>query len=233
MAHQKHVTSALDLFGKSYEIVKKNLVLFVLLSSVSIVSSLISAGQAISNDKTEKSGWQSVATSALGPELDTSGYASLGILVLLFTVVGVVFMLMMLILSLRAAQGKTPTFDILWKEFRQKGLKLFLLVICLAIALLVGFILLIIPGVILLWRLSMAPYIMIDKGTDISESFVQSWEMTRSYAWPVYSIFLVSILLAVTNLVPIIGSLIALALGIAYTCAMPLRYEELKHHLKP
>lgn len=236
MTHQVRLTSAIDLFSKSYNLVRGNLKMFLLFSSVSIAASLIAMGQQLSDADTKKdlSSWENVASSALGPDFSSaSSITGLGILVGIFSIVGVVFALMMLILALRTAQGKKPNFDAVWAEFRQKGLKLFLLFICVALALLVGFLLLVIPGVILLWRLSMAPYLMLDKGTDISESFVQSWEMTKGYAWPIYSIYLVSIALAIANFVPIIGGLIALGLGIAYTCAIPLRYEEIKNHHKP
>ncbi len=232
MTHQKTLTPAIDLFSKSYNLVRKNLTMFLLLSSASILTAIIGAGQRISDPELSKTGWDSVASSALGADLNTGSIAGLGIFVVVFTVVELVFMLMSLILGLRVAQGKTPNFDQVWSEFKSKGFKLFLLVICMAIALVIGFILLIIPGIILLWRLSMAPYIMIDKGTDISESFVQSWEMTKGYAWPIYSIFLVSLALAFANLIPIIGELIAIGLSIAYSCAIPLRYVELKQHAK-
>ena len=247
MAHSKQITSAVDLFSKSYRLVLKNLPMFLLLSSVSIVSAVLTAGQSITDDKTDKVGWGNIASSALGPDLNTRGLGSLGILVAVFTVVGIVFMVMILILSLRAAQGKIPNFDDLWRELRDKGLKLLLLVICLGLFVLASaipaallfiiFAPLVVLGaalvVFVVWRLSMAPYLMIDKQTDISESIIQSWEMTKGYAWPIISIYLVSMVLAVTNLIPIAGAIIALALSIIYTCAMPLRYEEIKHTHHP
>jgi hypothetical protein len=235
MAQAKHITSAVDLFSKSYDLVKGNLPMFVLLSSASIVSVLTTSIQAITDDKVVKEDWKTAVASSFGPHISGGGIAGLGILLGVFILVSLVFSVMMSILSLRSAQGKRPNFDDLWAEFREKWFKLLLLIICLAVAVVAGFIALIIPGVILLWRLSMAPYIMIDKNTDISESIIQSWEITRGYAWPVYSIYLVSILLAITGIIPVIGGLIALVLSTVYICAIPLRYEEIKHahHPKP
>ncbi len=229
MVHPKQLTPAFELLPKSLELIRNNLGMFILLSSASIVTATIGAIQRLTDHSEKTTGWESVASSALGADLNTGSVAGLGVLVAVFGVVEVIFMLMMYILSLRTAQGKKPNFDAVWSEFRQKGFKLFLLFICMALAVVAGFVLLIIPGVILLWRLSMTPYIMLDKGTDISESFVQSWEMTKGHAWPIYSIFLVSVVFALANLVPIVGALIALGLAVAYTCALPLRYEEIKH----
>ena len=230
MAHSKQLTPALDLFSKSYNLVRKNPFMFLLLSSASIVTALIGAGQQISDHKVASSGWEGVASGALGADLNTGSIAGLGLFVVIFSVLQLVFMLMMLILSLRVSQGKTPDFDSIWTEFKTKGFKLFLLVICLALAIIAGFILLIVPGIILIWRLSMAPFIMIDKGTDISESFVQSWELTKGHAGAIYTILLVSLVLSLPNFVPYIGALVALGLGLAYTCALPLRYVELRKH---
>jgi hypothetical protein len=229
--HSVHTVSAIDLFPKSYEIVRKNIKLFALVYSVSIATALIAIGQRISDHNLGAGSWQSwISSSVAGPDLNFSSMAGLGILVAIFSIIGVVFALMQVVLVLRTAQDKTPDFDALWTEFKKKGLRLLLLVICMVLALIVGFILLIIPGIILLWRLSMAPYVMVDQNTNISESFVRSWEMTKGYGWSIYSIYLFAIVLGIANLVPLIGGLLGLGLAIAYSVAIPLRYVEIRKH---
>lgn len=230
MATPAHkLPSAWELFGISYELVRKNLKLFLVIFSVTIASTLISVGQQIQDSQAEFS-WKGVATnSVFGPSFNDSSIKGLALLVAAFTVVGLVFSLMSYILTLRSAQDKHPNFDNVWSEFKKKGLKLFLLFICLVIAIGVGFVLLIIPGIILLWRFSMAPYLMIDKNTDISESFAQSWEITKGHGKDIYTIYLMGILLSLPSLIPFLGVLITLGLTIAYSCAMPLRYEQIKH----
>ena len=100
------------------------------------------------------------------------------------------------------------------------------------VLLVVGFLLLIVPGVILLWRLFLAPYILVDKKTTIDEALSQSWKMSSGYAWPIYSILLFSFVLALPGIIPIVGSLISFALGVAYAAAPALRYQELKRIFK-
>ena len=97
-----------------------------------------------------------------------------------------------------------------------------------ALALIAGFIALIIPGVILIWRLFFVPFVLIDQKTTIEGAFRRSWRMTRGYAWPIYSVILVTVLLSITNVLPIFGPLIAFILTSIYLVAPALRYTELK-----
>ncbi len=232
MSAQPHkLPSAWVLLTISTDAVRKNLKLFILLSSVTIVSTLISVGQQIQHSDAIFS-WKGVATSSLfGPDFNNSNITGMATLVAVLSLVGFVFSLMKYILTLRAAQGKVVSFDELWRDFVRNWLwfRLLLLIICLAISLIIGLILLVVPGIIIIWRFSMAPYLMIDKGTNISESFAQSWEITKGHAWDIYSIVILGAVLALPSAIPFVGPLIAIATTLAYSCAMPLRYEQIKH----
>lgn len=231
-AKKSSLTSAFDLFPKSYNIVKQNFEVFMVLFSISGLLALFDLLGRLDPDSTkENAGFGDFAAGGLfGPGYNASFYAAAGgFLTVLFAIYLVTY-LMLVIASVRGAQGQKLKLGEIWREFNTNWLWLKLLgaMILAGIAIVVGLVLLIIPGIILIWRLYLIPYILVDQKTSISEAFVKSWEMTKGYMWPIYSIILVTILLSVTNVIPIIGGVVAFLLGAAYTVAPAIRYQELK-----
>ena len=227
-----NLTNAIDLFGKSYGVVKRNLNVYALIYAIPAVLAIAAVIQVVDDSQRNSWSWgQVLKSSVLGPDWGKGNVS--GISTSLAVVLGIAVIiasLMATILNLRAAEAKAPTLGSIWQEFRQHWLwaKLAGLAIMTGLITLVGFILLIVPGVILLWRLFLAPYILIDKKTGVIEALNQSWNMTKGYAWPIYSIILFTIVLALTNIIPFVGGLVAFVLATAYTAAPALRYQELK-----
>lgn len=232
-ASRPTLTSAFDLFGKSYVLVRKNLNVYGLVYAIPAAMMIAGVIQLIVDN--QKNGWEwghAFSSSLLGPNLgsDSSVQTASIIITVVLLLGSTVSYLLATVLNLRAAQGKKPTLGSIWNEIIEGWLwaKLLGLGIVTVMLLVVGFVLLIVPGVIMLWRLFLAPYILIDQRTTIDEALIKSWKMSSGYAWPIYSIILFSILLSVTNVVPIIGGLIAFALTTAYAATPALRYQELK-----
>lgn len=72
---------------------------------------------------------------------------------------------------------------------------------------LIGFVLLIIPGVVFSLKLSFAPYLVVDRKMKAVEAVKESWRMTGGHTWQIFLIGLLGI--------PImIGGLFALLVGI-------------------
>lgn len=92
----------------------------------------------------------------------------------------------------------------------------------------IGFILLIIPGFIMIRRYFFAPFVMLDKDVSITEAMRRSSKMTKPYTWQIWPIIGVFILLSLPSAVPVIGGIIAIALGMFYSVAPALRYQEIK-----
>lgn len=223
------LTSAVDLFGKSYGLVRQNLNTYALVYAVPAAMYIAGTIQLLDNDQTENWDWVSVFSFSLfGP--DSSFEAGSVIFAVVLFMASIISYFLATILNLRVAQAHEPAFRSLWQEFKDNWLwaKLAGLGIVTILILVVGFVLLIIPGIILLWRLFMAPYILIDKKTDVMDALADSWNMTKGYAWPVYSILLFSFVLSLTAIFPIVGGLIAFALSVAYAVAPALRYQEIK-----
>lgn len=62
---------------------------------------------------------------------------------------------------------------------------------------LIGFILLVVPGFYLLARWSIAPALVITRGYNASDALRASWDATRSSAWTLVVVYLVAIAIAV------------------------------------
>ena len=223
------VAGAFELFGKSYEIIKRNFEVFMVLFSIGALLALWDMLGRYVEEEPDRD-WKSfLVNRSFGANVDTGVFAAGGFMFII-SILYILAYLLIIIAVLRAAQGHKITIGGLWRELTDSWLWLKLIgaFILLAMSLIVGFILLVIPGVILLWRLFFVPYILIDQRTSIGEAFRRSWRMTRNYAWPIYSIILVSILFSMTNIFPIFGPLIAFVLGAIYMVAPALRYQELK-----
>ena len=57
----------------------------------------------------------------------------------------------------------------------------------------IGFVLLIVPGIIFACRLAFVPYLVMDKGLDPVGAIEKSWNMTRGHGWRIFAMFLVAI----------------------------------------
>jgi uncharacterized membrane protein len=234
--HLAHTESAFSLFSKSYALVKENLTIFIFVYSISALFALWNFLSRLSeSNNLQESGtnaYYGFFSSFTGLHFTSPTGIGLG-LALLLGLLAVFFGLLQIILVLRVAQGHKPSFGNLWEEFKKKGARLVGLEIMMGVGILFGFILLIVPGIILLGRWFLAPYILVDRDTPVSEALVQSWEMTKGYAWPIYSVILVGILWSLTGAIPLVGAIISFLLAVAYSVAPALRYRELNKRRSP
>lgn len=227
------LTSAIGLFGESYRLVRRNLNSYAIIYAVPAAVTVASVIDVLVNSKDADWGYgDAFSYSVFGPSLgaDTSLPTASIILAVVIVVALIVTILMTTILNLRVSAGQTPSFGSLWQDFIRVWLwaKLIGLFVMMTILIVAGMIALIIPGVILIWRLFLAPYILVDKNTGVTEALSESWNMTRGYGWSIYSIILFSILLSLSGIIPLVGALISFALAVAYAAAPALRYQEIK-----
>lgn len=82
------------------------------------------------------------------------------------------------------------------------------------LALLLGLILLVVPGIIVNLGFSMGIYLILERKAGIIESFKMSWAMTRGYKW---KLFFISILFLLINLVGVIFLVVGLFVTIPIT----------------
>ncbi len=67
-----------------------------------------------------------------------------------------------------------------------------------------GFVFLIIPGIILACRLVFVPYLVMDKRLEPVAAVEKSWQMTRGYGWKIFGMALLAIVIVIAGLLCLI-----------------------------
>jgi len=65
----------------------------------------------------------------------------------------------------------------------------------------IGFMLLIIPGIIFGCKLAFTPYLVVDRKMEVLEAVKESWRMTTGHAWKVFLIGLLAIPISIAGLI--------------------------------
>ncbi len=121
-----------------------------------------------------------------------------------------------------AARGQRPQVRDLFAPFQSfcsaVGIALLLWLI-----LIIGFLLLFVPGIVLGCRLGFAPLLVVDRKMGVIEAIRYSWEMTRGHAWTVFYVGLLSIPVVLVGLLCFIVGVIPAGMWVA------LAYASLYH----
>lgn len=115
-------------------------------------------------------------------------------------------------IALKLVDMEKPSFSDLFQGKSLINYILASIINCVIIA--VGFILLIIPGIIFAFRLQFAKYLVIDKGMGPVDAIHKSWDMTRGITW---NLFLFSLLLVLINILGLIAFLVGLFITVPLT----------------
>ena len=227
-----NLPSAFALFTSSKEIVLKNIWIFGPLYAVPLIfwiHSWIWTPTTIGNNWWGRfsgagSGWGASPISYWN-----EAFIGFSIIWFLLAVVGgTIAQLMVLVASFQGSEHKALDFRELWQAVRKMGWRLIGLYLLVTLYVVVGFILLIIPGLIMLRRYYLAPYVMIDKNCGIKEAMERSAAISKPYSGSIWGIIGVMILIGLVGIVPLIGWLASLLLGMFYVVAPALRYQQLK-----
>ena len=63
-----------------------------------------------------------------------------------------------------------------------------------------GFVMLIVPGIIFACRLAFVPYLVVDREMDVMDALRVSWDMTRGYGWHIFLMGLLAIPIVILGL---------------------------------
>ena len=95
----------------------------------------------------------------------------------------------------------------LFEGFRTKYLNIVLANLIVFALVILGMMMLIIPGIIVLCRLVFVPYLVMDKDLEPMKAVEKSWNMTRGHGWKVFGMAIISFFI-------MIGGLIAFFVGV-------------------
>jgi uncharacterized membrane protein len=214
-AHTK-LSGAFELLTKSKDLVMKNGRLFGLLYALPLLLTIADMGSGSSMNEDR--------VFAPGGSLLGFGIS----LTLVILVASVIVQVMILVASLKVADGKQPGLDEVWNSSKSYILRLVGLGIVVGLLFVGGLILFIVPGLIVLRRYFLAPYYLIDKDLSITEAMKQSAAESKPVSGSVWSLIGVYILLSMATILPTFGGIISLILTALYSAAPALRYREIR-----
>lgn len=103
--------------------------------------------------------------------------------------------------TLKAVRGQRPELSNIFVQYHTNWVRCVLTSLLLWVILCVGYILLVIPGVILTVRLSFAPLLVIDEHRGPFEAISESWRRTEGHFWTIFLSFLLSFVVIMVGLV--------------------------------
>jgi hypothetical protein len=130
--------------------------------------------------------------------------------------------------QLQSAQGEIVDYFEALQVGRQRFWKIWGLFIPGLIVAGLGLILFIAPGLFLVQRYLLAPYIIVAENTSIKEALRRSAELSGKYNRELWGIVFIWALIYVVELViPVVGSVIGWAFGAVYYCAIAICYTRI------
>lgn len=123
------------------------------------------------------------------------------------------------LLYLRAARNEKIDIKEMFNGFRENYLNIILSYLLTFAIIGLGFVFLIIPGIILACRLVFVPLLVMDKNMEPVAAVEKSWEMTRGHGWRIFGMALVAILVVILGLICLfVGVIFAVIwIGMAFT----------------
>jgi hypothetical protein len=218
---KQEVPSAFDLFRPSWEGVKLNLVelimIFLVPGAILALYCLIAA-----------------AAAGLTGNGNINGFG-VGLLVI-GVVAAIVYAVLLgpaiVHIQLQSARMQKVDYQGIWATSKKFWWRYLILSIVVGLIMVVGFLLLIIPGIIFLRRYFLSQYALIDQDLSTGDSMRTSNALSRGRSMAIFGIIGVDFLISLPNVIPIVGGFITFLLQIVYFCAPAIRYDQLKA-LKP
>jgi hypothetical protein len=229
-----YMPSAFDLFNPSKDLVLSKIWIFGPLYAVPLIFYIHSwiwtpsSSQHVGwwhNADGFSSGWPGGALPSYLTFLSV-GFSILWLLTVI--VIGTIAQIMSQKAQLEVSADRDFDFQHLWAAVKELGWRMLGLYIVTGLIIIVGLMLLIVPGLIFIRRYFLAPYVMLDKKTGIRESLDTSADLSKRNTGSIWGVIGVMFLIGLLNILPIIGGLAAFVFGSLYSVAPALRYQQLK-----
>ncbi len=101
---------------------------------------------------------------------------------------------------LKAVRGESFKVTDIFFAF-QSFLNVIISALLVGLIIFVGFILLIVPGIIFACKLAFVPYLVIDEKMEATEAIRKSWKMTKGFSWTIFWLAIVSFFLVIAGLI--------------------------------
>jgi uncharacterized membrane protein len=104
-------------------------------------------------------------------------------------------------LFLKAMRDEEADLKTLFDGFKTQYLNIVLANLIVAALVVIGFVMLIIPGIIIACRLAFVSYLVMDKNMDAMKAVERSWQMTKGHGWTIFGMAIISFFLAIGGLI--------------------------------
>ena len=100
---------------------------------------------------------------------------------------------------------------LLFEGFKTKYLNIVLANLIVSALVIIGFIMLIIPGIIVACRLVFVPFLVMDKNMNPMKAVEKSWEMSKGHGWEVFFMAILSVFIFIGGaIVFIVGAIVSI-----------------------
>lgn len=104
-------------------------------------------------------------------------------------------------LYLIAMRDEEADIKLLFEGFRSKYLNIVLANLIVTALVIMGFVMLIIPGIIVACRLAFVSYLVMDKNYDPIKAVEKSWHMTKGHGWTIFFMAIISFFLVIAGII--------------------------------
>jgi len=111
------------------------------------------------------------------------------------------------LLGIRRAAGKETPVSTLWEPYSH-AIPLIVMFLLMAVLVVAGFFLLVLPGIYLSIAYSFAPYLIVEKNMGVWEALETSRKAITQYWWRYFGLMLVAMLLIIIGSIPVLIGLI-------------------------
>jgi uncharacterized membrane protein len=131
----------------------------------------------------------------------------------------------------QSVRGNKPDFEYLVKGFTENYFHIILASLLVTALVVLGFFVLIIPGIIIACRLVFTSYIVMDKKLDPIEAVEMSWRLTRGHGWRIFLMGFVSFFVLLFGLLLLIVGIIPAIMWVSSSFAT--LYESVLREKEP
>ncbi len=109
---------------------------------------------------------------------------------------------------LKAMRDDEAEIKTLFEGFKTQYLNIILANLIVVALVILGFIMLIIPGIIIACRLAFVSYLVMDKNMEAMKAVEKSWQMTKGHGWTIFGMAIISFFLFIGGLIVFIVGII-------------------------
>lgn len=114
-------------------------------------------------------------------------------------------------LFLKAMRDEEADLKTLFDGFKTQYLNIVLANLIVTALVIIGFVMLIIPGIIIACRLAFVSYLVMDKNMEAMKAVEKSWQMTKGHGWTIFGMAIISIFLFIGGIIVfIVGVIISI-----------------------